>query len=103
MTGIVLGIEAMETRQAKQNRDVSEPKGRVQVDITVARRLLTVRAAASYLGISYWSARDLVLFGKVPSVRFPCPRSDGKLFRRMLIDIQDLNDFISENKTRADP
>lgn len=40
-----------------------------------APRVLNLRAGAKYLGITYWSLRDLVLAGHVPAVRLPCPRA----------------------------
>jgi excisionase family DNA binding protein len=52
-------------------------------------RLLSLRDAATYLSISYWTLRDLVWCGDLPSVR---------VGRRILIDHEDLNRFIERNK-----
>ena len=50
-------------------------------------RLLDLKAAATYLGLSYWTVRDLVLAGRLPSVKIPCPRSgNGRPIRRILLD-----------------
>src|SRR5262245_37380010 len=58
----------------------------VQTDAPSAR-LLDLRAAGKYLGVSYWTMRDLVFGGLIPMVRIPCPRSgDGRVIRRVLID-----------------
>jgi hypothetical protein len=36
-------------------------------------RLISLRAAARYLGVSYWTMRDLALGGTIPIVRIPYP------------------------------
>ena len=70
----------------------------VQTDAPSAR-LLDLRAAGKYLGVSYWTMRDLVFGGLIPTVRIPCPRSgDGRVIRRVLIDPCDLDTFIERNK-----
>ena len=38
-------------------------------------RLMDLRTAAAYLGCSYWTLRDLVLNGHIPTVRIPSPRA----------------------------
>jgi hypothetical protein len=66
-----------------------------------APRVLNLRAGAKYLGISYWSLRDLVLAGHVPAVRLPCPRArDGRMMRRMLVDRRDLDALIERSRER---
>lgn len=62
-------------------------------------RLLDLKDAATYLGLSYWTVRDLVLAGILPSVKIPCPRSgDGRTIRRILVDRYDLDTFIEQSK-----
>jgi excisionase family DNA binding protein len=62
-------------------------------------RLLSLQRAAQYMGLSYWTIRDLVDTGKIPTVRIPCPRSrDGRMIRRVLIDRQDLDKMIEQFK-----
>lgn len=39
------------------------------------RRLLSLEEAAQYLGLSFWSFRELVNAGDVPLVRVPHPRT----------------------------
>ena len=82
-------------------------------------RLLDLHSAAAYLGVSYWTMRDLVANGTVPQVRLPAsrvdtkPRRNGKptfrvvlragdprlgSFRRILVDRIDLDGLIERWK-----
>jgi hypothetical protein len=62
-------------------------------------RLLDLKSAGAYLGVSYWTMRDLVFGGVIPSVKIPCPRArDGRTIRRVLVDRCDLDTFIENNK-----
>ncbi len=66
-------------------------------------RVLDLRAGAKYLGISYWSLRDLVINGHVPAVRLPCPRTtNGRIMRRVLVDRRDLDALIDRSRERHD-
>ncbi len=70
------------------------------------RRLLNMREAASYVGVSYWSVRDWVLAGLIRVVDLPALRPrDGETarrrFRRVLIDRRDLDAFIETRKVSA--
>ena len=52
---------------------------RSQLDTqSTAPRLLTLRQAASYLQVSYWTVRSWVDAGRLPAVRLP---GDGRLLR----------------------
>ncbi len=54
-------------------------------------RLIGVKQAAEYLGISTWTMRARIWAGDVPFVRFPgC--------RRQLLDVRDLEKLIQNNK-----
>ena len=55
----------------------------------VRPRLLSVRQAAAYLGISHWTVRELVWKGELPEVR---------LGRRLLLDLRDLDRLIEARK-----
>ncbi len=55
-------------------------------------RLLDVDSAASYLGLSPWTVRDLVGAGTLPRVRIPLPK--GGELRRLLFDRADLDALI---------
>jgi excisionase family DNA binding protein len=52
-------------------------------------RLLSQQEAAVYLGISYWTLRDLTFRGEVPHV---------KIGRRILIDRLDLDAYLDRAK-----
>ena len=55
------------------------------------KRLLGVREAAEYLGISIWTMRDRIWAGDVAYVQFPnC--------RKQLLDVRDLEKMIQDNK-----
>lgn len=69
-------------------------------------RLLSMRQAAAYLGCSFWTARDYVIQGLIPSVDMPPlaprPGSRGrKTLRRVLIDRADLDAFVTSRRRRA--
>jgi len=55
-------------------------------------RLLTLKQAASWLGLTVWAIRERIWSGQIPVVRFP----NG---RKMYIDTTDLEAFIERNKT----
>jgi len=54
------------------------------------KRLISQKEAGEYLGISYWTVRDLVFNGELPHIR---------IRRRILMDIQDLEEYIQKNKS----
>jgi len=56
---------------------------------TVTPRLLSQHEAASYLGVSYWTLRDLIFRGDFPYLRIK---------RRILIDRADLDSYIGRVK-----
>jgi excisionase family DNA binding protein len=53
------------------------------------KRLYSLREASNYLGISYWSVRDLIHAGALHYV---------KIGRRVLIDLRDLESFVESQK-----
>jgi excisionase family DNA binding protein len=59
-------------------------------------RLLSLRAAADYLGLSYWTVRDLVNAGTIRSVRLPL--GAGRDLRRVLLDRRDLDALVEQSK-----
>ncbi len=73
-------IRKTHTMERKNNNDPS-PK-----------RLFTLKEAAQYLGRSEWSMRELIWAGISPVVK-----ASGS--RKIFIDIQDLDAFISRNKS----
>ena len=65
-------------------------------------RLLSLPEAAAYLGLSWWTTRELVMGGTISAVRLPAPRAtDGRMLRRILIDVADLDGLIAKWKDRS--
>jgi predicted site-specific integrase-resolvase len=68
-------------------------------------RLLSLAEAAVYLGMSYWTVRDYVLQGLVPTVTMPGLRPKQgdrpkQTLRRVLIDREDLDAFVCSRKRK---
>ena len=59
---------------------------------SITPRLLSQREAATYLGISYWTLRDLTFQGEIPHV---------KIRRRILVDQLDLDAYLDRMKVRS--
>ena len=73
------------TTQAHTNTRAANAETRMDSGATDAGaaalppRLLDLHAAGRYLGLSYWTIRDLVFGGALPTVKLPCPRAgDGR-------------------------
>jgi len=60
-------------------------------EIKLRRRLYSIKEAALYLGRSPWTVAEMVRTGKLPYI------PDGK---RRFLDIEDINDWIVNNKKR---
>jgi len=54
-------------------------------------RLLPVKGAASWLGLTVWAMRERIWAGQIPVVQFPGGR-------KQYVDIKDLENFIDQNK-----
>ena len=54
-------------------------------------RLLPLKQAAQYLGLTVWAIRERIWAGQIPVVQFPGGR-------KQYIDRQDLESFIQNNK-----
>ena len=54
-------------------------------------RLLPLKQAAEWLGLTVWGLRERIWSGDIPVVQFPGGR-------KQFIDTQDLEAFISNNK-----
>ena len=54
-------------------------------------RLLPLKRAADYLGLSVWAMRERIWAGDIPVVRFPGGR-------KMYVDVKDIEMFIQRNK-----
>ena len=57
----------------------------------IAPRLLSLKDAAKWLGLTTWAMRERIWAGQIPVVQFP----NG---RKMFVDVQDLEGFIKRNK-----
>jgi hypothetical protein len=78
--------------QRKQSQQQKTPAMKGIYNPTVPR-LLPLREAAAWLGLTVWAMRERIWAGDIPVVRFPGGR-------KMYIDTQDLEDLIQKNKTR---
>lgn len=54
-------------------------------------RLLTIKRAAEYLGLTTWGMRERIWAGDIPVVKFPGGR-------KIFIDTLDIEKFIQDNK-----
>jgi len=54
-------------------------------------RLLPLKQAAAYLGLSVWAMRERIWAGQIPVVQFPGGR-------KQYIDKRDIDAFIQNNK-----
>jgi hypothetical protein len=54
-------------------------------------RLLPLKQAAEYIGLTVWGMRERIWAGDIPVVRFPGGR-------KMFIDVRDIEAFIKRNK-----
>ena len=77
------GINNFKNQHVKREKGISGP---------VVKRLYTLKEAAGYLGRSEWGMRELIWSGSIPVVRI----GQG---RKIFLDIEDLNDFIKQNKS----
>lgn len=57
----------------------------------ISPRLLPLKEAAKWLGLTTWAMRERVWSGDIPVIRFPGGR-------KMFIDTKDLEGFIEKNK-----
>jgi hypothetical protein len=55
-------------------------------------RLLPLKKAAKYIGLTVWALRERIWAGDIPVVRFPGGR-------KQFIDVKDIEAFIERNKT----
>jgi hypothetical protein len=77
---------------AVKNIGITEKKTAQRIAEPLLPRLLTLKAAAEFLGLTVWGMRERIWAGQIPVVRFPGGR-------KMFVDRQDLESFIQSNKT----
>ena len=70
---------------------ITEKKTAQRIPNPMSPRLLPLKRAAEYLGLTVWGMRERIWAGDLPVVRFP----NG---RKMYIDVRDLEDFVQRNK-----
>ena len=76
------------------NRETRTDKGLAKAQgicNPLCKRLYTLKEAATYLGRSEWGMRDLIWKREIPVVK----NSGG---RKIFLDVQDLDDYVSKNK-----
>ena len=78
-----MGAKRQGTRESTKAQRIGNPSG---------PRLLTLKGAAEWLGLTVWAMRERVWAGQIPVVRF-----DGG--RKMYVDTADLETLIERNKT----
>lgn len=93
--------EAEKVRQAPK----ASPSQCFGSPAAIAPRLVNMRQCAVILGVSYWTLRDWILAGLIPVVELPPlrPREGEqarKTLRRVLVDLDDLDQFIASRKHR---
>jgi hypothetical protein len=107
ITTICIGQEPEQSERATFGQIVgtSQVKKRLkcefkaETDFTMSRRLLDLEAAATYLGVSPWTVRDLEAAGVLMRVRVPLP--GGRELRKLLFDKADLDRLIEVWKDSA--
>lgn len=63
-----------------------------QINTNLAEpRLLPLKKAADYLGLTVWAMRERIWSGQIPVVQFPGGR-------KMYVDIMDIEELIKKNK-----
>ncbi len=70
------------------NRTIRKAQG---MSNPMSPRLLPLKKAANYMGLTVWAMRERIWAGQIPVVQFP----NG---RKQYIDIQDLDKLIQDNK-----
>jgi excisionase family DNA binding protein len=73
-------------QQVKRTQRISNPP------CHISKRLYSIKESAVYLGRTAWAVREMLWAGKMPYVK------DGK---RILIDLQDMNEWIDRSKTKS--
>ena len=71
---------------------ITEKKTAQRIWNPMSPRLLPLKDAANWLGLTVWGMRERIWAGDIPVVRFPGGR-------KMFIDVRDLEGFIERNKT----
>jgi excisionase family DNA binding protein len=92
--GLAAGAIGPSQRQSgpqSRTNDGASPR-RLDRESSVLPRLLTLRQAAAYVQVSYWTVRVWVESGKLPACRLP---GDGRLLR---IERAELDRLIEQSR-----
>jgi hypothetical protein len=76
-----------------KHNGIIEKKTAQRISNPMAPRLLPLKKAAEYIGLTVWAMRERIWAGQIPVVQFPGGR-------KQFIDVQDLEQLIQENKRR---
>ena len=71
---------------------IIEKKAAQWISNPMSPRLLPLKRAAEYIGLTTWAMREAIWAGLIPVVRL------GPNGRKMFIDIEDIESFIQRNK-----
>jgi len=80
---------------AQQTHNHKEPQRAQGITYPMAPRLLPLKQAAEWLGLTVWAMRERIWAGDIPVVRFPGGR-------KQFIDTKDLEAFVQHNKMTFD-
>jgi hypothetical protein len=87
-----LGESEGKIRLVPRARSFGKKKIAQRITNPTSPRLLSLKKAAEYLGLTIWAMRERIWAGNIPVVRFPGGR-------KQFLDVQDLEQFIHCNKT----
>jgi len=73
------------------SRRTAKNKASAREHWTSSPRLLPLKAAAQYLGLTVWALRERIWAGALPVVQFPGGR-------KQYLDVRDLDGFIERHK-----
>jgi hypothetical protein len=76
---------------AKKRTGIVKNKKAQGIGNPLRPRLLPLKDAAAWLGLTTWALRERIWKGQIPVVQFPGGR-------KQYIDIQDIDAFIQKNK-----
>ena len=86
-----MGTEAMNTKNSPKDSIELKDRKNEQWTVNPLPRLLTLRQASEYLGLTVWALRERIWNGQLPVLQFPGGR-------KQYLDRNDLDGFIERNK-----
>jgi len=84
-------LRAQFRHMASKNHNSKDLKKAQGINNPIGPRLLTLKKAAEYLGLTVWAMRERIWSGQIPVIRFPGGR-------KLYVDVQDIEVFIERNK-----